>query len=74
MAEADIEDSSLNRNRIIIAIVAVIVLAAVGVAMLGETEPPAPTSAEVGLPAKVDLPKEPAAQSPRPAQSPQPEP
>ena len=54
LAAVDIEDSSVNRNRIIIAVVAVIVLAAVGVVVLNETEPPAPTSA------KVDLSKEPA--------------
>jgi len=52
----------LNRNRIIIAVVAVIVLAAVGVVVLSETEPPAPTSA------KVDLPKEPAAETAQPVQ------
>ncbi len=46
----------MNRNRIIIAVVAVIVLAAVGVLVLSETEPPAPTSA------KMDLSKEPAAE------------
>ncbi len=62
VAAVDIEDSSLNRNRIIIAVVAVIVLAAVGVLMLSETEPPAPTSA------KVDLPKEPAGETVQPAQ------
>ena len=52
----------MNRNRIIIAVVAVIVLAAVGVVVLSETEPPVPTSA------KVDLPKEPAAETAQPVQ------
>ncbi len=66
VAAVDIEDSSLNRNRIIIAVVAVIVLAAVGVLVLSETEPPAPTSA------KVALSEEPAAETAQPAQPPQP--
>ena len=66
VAAVDIEDSSLNRNRIIIAVVAVIVLAAVGVLVLSEAEPPASTSA------KVALPKEPAAETAQPAQAPQP--
>ncbi|MCH8926785.1 MAG: LysM peptidoglycan-binding domain-containing protein [Proteobacteria bacterium] len=56
----------MNRNRIIIAVVAVIVLAAVGVVVLSETEPPAPTSA------KVELPKEPAAETAPPARPAQP--
>ncbi|MCH8155658.1 MAG: hypothetical protein IH786_10420, partial [Proteobacteria bacterium] len=56
----------MNRNRIIIAVVAVIVLAAVGVVVLSETEPPAPTSA------KVELPKEPAAETAQPARPAQP--
>ncbi|MCH7795075.1 MAG: LysM peptidoglycan-binding domain-containing protein [Proteobacteria bacterium] len=56
----------MNRNRIIIAVVAVIVLAAVGVVVLSETEAPAPTSA------KVELPKGPAAETAQPARPPQP--
>ncbi len=66
VAEVDIEDSSLNRNRIIIAVGAVIVLVAVGVLVLSETEPPAPTSAEV------ELPTEPAGETAQPAQPSQP--
>ncbi len=61
VAEADAEDSSLNRNPIIISAVAVIVLAAIAVILLSETEPPAPSSANV------DLPTEPAAVSAQPA-------